>query len=422
MATFAGALARGLAGYADGRREREEDDYRRAQIEQQRLRQEKLDEQNRQRQELLMQQITQSMQMQQAQEADRVGRAQRDLSENGYRLVGDQAEEYLNAIGLDPASMPTTTLGGQQYRKSGQSTQYMAGLQDERARAAAQREQQAKDAQQLEQIRKVLPAAVRPLAIDLKTAQALAEKVGTQRVTPRAPRAPLTEQGADGAIYYSEDGGRNWRRGRVEGFEQGNPSADASEAASGPPAAALTPEMPGAGFSSGYQPPRRGPFGNAKANEPASPDEIKAAGFAQRMEQSSQIMNEFGGSSPVRDPLARAAGALPFVGESFSNSLTDPARQKYWNAAQNWVRANLRKESGAAISEEEMAGEISTYFPMAGDDAQTIEQKRQLRETTEAAMRQMAGKAYRPFVRKASTTAGDGGLSALETLFSGGRR
>jgi hypothetical protein len=42
-----------------------------------------------------------------------------------------------------------------------------------------------------------------------------------------------------------------------------------------------------------------------------------------------------------------------------------PEQQKYKQAADNWIRANLRKESGAVIGADEMAAEYATYFPHA---------------------------------------------------------
>jgi hypothetical protein len=45
-----------------------------------------------------------------------------------------------------------------------------------------------------------------------------------QQMTPKAPaapRQPLSKVAPDGNMYYSEDGGRSWRRAQIEGMEQG---------------------------------------------------------------------------------------------------------------------------------------------------------------------------------------------------------
>ena len=57
-----------------------------------------------------------------------------------------------------------------------------------------------------------------------------------------------------------------------------------------------------------------------------------------------------------------------FVSEKFQN-----AKQ----AMDNWVTANLRKESGAAIPPEEVAREYKKWFPSIGDKPSTIRQKAQ---------------------------------------------
>ena len=139
---------------------------------------------------------------------------------------------------------------------------------------------------------------------------------------------------------------------------------------------------------------------------PLTGPQLQAQGFLDRMIESRKVMDAFelGGTlptadggvekvakiNPVRSPLARGLSMVPFVGSSLQNEATDSNRQRYWNAASNWVRANLRKESGAVIGEDEMEQEIRTYFAQPGDSDQTIEQKRRLRAVTEQAMAKMA--------------------------------
>jgi hypothetical protein len=57
----------------------------------------------------------------------------------------------------------------------------------------------------------------------------------------------------------------------------------------------------------------------------------------------------------------------------------------------NWVRANLRKESGAVIGEQEAAAEYANYFPMPFDSPEVIKQKRETRKRVEEAMKATAG-------------------------------
>jgi hypothetical protein len=108
-------------------------------------------------------------------------------------------------------------------------------------------------------------------------------------------------------------------------------------------------------------------------------DASNAAGFYKRMAQSEQIISkiEQEGYSPASNK-----GDFFTAGGTFSNWATSPKGQQYYNAATNWIRANLRKESGAAIGVDEAKLEYSTYFPSPGDTKETIEQKRQLRQQT----------------------------------------
>jgi len=64
----------------------------------------------------------------------------------------------------------------------------------------------------------------------------------------------------------------------------------------------------------------------------------------------------------------------------------NPQAIQFHIAAQNWVAANLRKESGAAIAPSEYRNALEQYFPRAGDDADTIKQKSALREAVTRGM------------------------------------
>jgi len=101
-----------------------------------------------------------------------------------------------------------------------------------------------------------------------------------------------------------------------------------------------------------------------------------AAGFAARMDAANAI--------------------IPFVGTYAQRKAMTEQQQRYKQAADNWIRANLREESGAVIGGEEMAAEYRTYFPQPGDTPQVIAQKAQARQITTQAMKQNAGPVYRP--------------------------
>ena len=138
------------------------------------------------------------------------------------------------------------------------------------------------------------------------------------------------------------------------------------------------------------------------ATKPPTAEESKAAGFYGRMQLASQKMNSpviGDDGKPMKNPdgtpvtLEQIAGKpAKFIGDTF---LSDKNRKLYKQAAENWVRANLRKESGAVIGEEEMAAEVANYFPTAFDPPAVVAQKAEFRKAAEDAMALAAGKSLK---------------------------
>ena len=130
------------------------------------------------------------------------------------------------------------------------------------------------------------------------------------------------------------------------------------------------------------------------AEQPAE-NERTAAGYAGRMIAAEKILAEVGEEG--YPTLARELAAnLPLTGGRAAPFARTEAQQKYRQAQEDWVRAKLRKESGAVIGEEEMAREILTYFPIPNEPKSVIEQKARARKQAEAGMRGSAGKAPIP--------------------------
>jgi hypothetical protein len=121
-----------------------------------------------------------------------------------------------------------------------------------------------------------------------------------------------------------------------------------------------------------------------------------AAGFASRMEAANAIIDQLEPAGGLPTVTTSIAGSIPFVGGYAQRKFMSPEQQRYKQAADNWIRANLRKESGAVIGADEMAAEYATYFPMPGDDPATLQQKVEARKITTDAMKQNAGPVYRP--------------------------
>jgi len=118
-----------------------------------------------------------------------------------------------------------------------------------------------------------------------------------------------------------------------------------------------------------------------------------AAGFAERMVASEAIIEQLP-QSALPTEFTSIAGGVPFVGGYLQRKAMTPEQQKYKQAADNWIRANLRKESGAVIGADEMQAEYETYFPQPGDSQEVIQQKAEARKITAQAMIKNAGPVF----------------------------
>lgn len=127
-----------------------------------------------------------------------------------------------------------------------------------------------------------------------------------------------------------------------------------------------------------------------------------AAGFLLRMNKAEEIfsapINPEDPNSKTREQAgmypgitSKAAGSIPLVGSTASNYVLGKEAQMYAQAKADWIRAKLRKESGAVIGPEEFKGEDTTYFPQPGDSAEVIEQKRVSRLNAQKQFELMAG-------------------------------
>lgn len=149
---------------------------------------------------------------------------------------------------------------------------------------------------------------------------------------------------------------------------------------------------------------------SAKATE----GERLSSGFFMRMADATSTFNQpitgldgkpiikDGKKVTIEDVSSRPELVAEFVGavlprwmggQALKQQLTTAVREQYEQAQENWVTANLRKESGAVISPEEMQKEIRKWFPVVGNSEKVIEQKRKSRIIAEDSMRRNAGRA-----------------------------
>jgi len=107
--------------------------------------------------------------------------------------------------------------------------------------------------------------------------------------------------------------------------------------------------------------------------------------FSQRMGASQKIINtvENEGTSIFNAIVSN----VPFAG----NLLTSPEYKLYEQAKRDFINAQLRFESGAAIAPSEFANADKQYFPQPGDTPEVIAQKRANRELAIQTMNAVSG-------------------------------
>lgn len=159
--------------------------------------------------------------------------------------------------------------------------------------------------------------------------------------------------------------------------------------------------------NTGTAPIAGNPFSPGKFNG----DQGKAAGFTDRMLQSEGILSGVApppGQEGPPVPGVQGVGtdylatrlsdaAKTGVGKYLNlNSQVSTERQKYDQAKADFINAQLRRESGAAISPSEFENADRQYFPVPGNPPELIKQKAANRRAAIEAMGREGGPSYRP--------------------------
>lgn len=149
----------------------------------------------------------------------------------------------------------------------------------------------------------------------------------------------------------------------------------------------------------------------------------KAAGFTDRMLQSEGILSGVAVPEGYQGPTTPGVqeqgmnvtqaglSKIPVVG----NYLVSNERQKFEQAKRDFINAQLRRESGAAISPTEFESADKQYFPVPGDKPDVIKQKEANRRAAIEALGREGGPSYRP----KSNFAPDGGVRPIAAPASG---
>jgi len=141
-------------------------------------------------------------------------------------------------------------------------------------------------------------------------------------------------------------------------------------------------------------------------DEPSS-SQFAVAGFAQRMVQANDIINNL-------EPSITQLPSLEFLKQKTLPSLfkSDEIRQ-IEQAQRNFVNAILREESGAAIGEDEFTSAELQYFAQPGDDAGTLAQKRVNRDLV---IQNFINEAGNAFIQSPKLVAPDGSVFQYDSF------
>lgn len=125
--------------------------------------------------------------------------------------------------------------------------------------------------------------------------------------------------------------------------------------------------------------------------KPSNGMEKRALNFFNRAKQASEDLEK------IEDGVARSGVIAQTYREWAPNFMQTGRGQQYTQAQRAFTEARLRKDSGAAIPENEFANDRKTYFVQAGDSPATVEQKRRARNALLASLGFESGRALREF-------------------------
>ncbi len=119
--------------------------------------------------------------------------------------------------------------------------------------------------------------------------------------------------------------------------------------------------------------------------------ERQSLAFFNRAKEADDIANKL-------DPVIAKAGIMAQGRLQYApNWAQSPENQSYRQAQRAFTEARLRKESGAAIPEQEYQNDARTYFAQPGDGPEVIAQKLKGRQAVLQGLAFSSGKAYEEF-------------------------
>lgn len=115
-------------------------------------------------------------------------------------------------------------------------------------------------------------------------------------------------------------------------------------------------------------------------------DQYKVGGFAKRALMAEQDLSKLPANVGTGKWTDTIQGNM-----FFPEAMKSGERKQFEQAQRNFISAVLRRESGAAISDQEMENESKKYFPQPGDTQQVLAQKKAARDQAVNNLRAEAG-------------------------------
>lgn len=140
-----------------------------------------------------------------------------------------------------------------------------------------------------------------------------------------------------------------------------------------------------------------------------------ATAFGMRMKESNSILENLAKTGVTRGANIEAT---PFIGGALGKVLpsalggTSEAQQQLNQAKENFITANLRKESGATILDSEFEREDRKYFPQLNDGPKVLKQKADARKLAIETMMIQAGPGAKS-IRDLQTSGGNSSTDPL---------
>jgi len=207
---------------------------------------------------------------------------------------------------------------------------------------------------------------------DPARAQAMIEKKMIADAAARN-RQPLTRNREDNGIIIQEqsvDNGKTWTEfGRGPKFRPDNGSGGTDDTPRGYEWV-VNPET----GQRELKYIKGGP--GDPATKPANEIQSASGAFGERMADTFGVLQKPHLIKALMDPRNKAFAMVPVLG----NYPMDPAYRLAAQHVRNFINAQLRRESGAAISEGEFHNAYQQYIPQPGDDAVTIKAKERNRQ------------------------------------------